>query len=258
MTAREDTAPITYAAFAAEIASVFSANALALPDSAQTEQLYTLLCLLDRANRHMNLTAIRDAHGVLVRHFADCALAAPCFPTHDLVADIGAGAGFPTLPLAILRPDLQWVAVDATAKRVEYVRQSAQTLSLHRVSAVCARAEALGHASSFRESFDAVCARAVARMHILCELCLPLCRVGGVFLAMKGKNALQEWDQAAHGATLLGGTLHKDHTLYLYDPNCSAAEPDACAARHVLCIAKTAPTPPLYPRAYGSIVKKPL
>lgn len=246
------------AEFSHALCRAFAANGLAEPTAAQSNAFFALFSLLREQGALMNLTAVKEMHDVILRHFVDTALAAPYFPPGARVCDVGAGGGFPTLPLAILREDLRILAVDSTAKRMAFVKAAAAALSLPNVSVKAARAEELGKNPLFREQFDCVCARAVSRLNILCELCLPLCRTGGMFLALKGAKAAQEWQEAEKGAALLGGALQRDVPLALINDTLPADDKDASAERHVLCIAKTKTTPAQYPRAYSAVCKRPL
>ena len=246
------------AVFARQLEAAFAANGLCVPTEEQSERFFTLFSLLREQGAHMNLTAVKELHAVILLHFVDNALAAPYFPKGARVCDVGAGGGFPTLPLAILRPDLRILAVDSTAKRMAFVSAAAKELGLANVSVKAARAEEMGKDPFFRERFDCVCARAVSRLNVLSELCLPLCRTGGLFLALKGARAAQEWEEAKNGVQTLGGALAADIALCLEDDSLPPHDPNARSERHVLCIEKKRATPPQYPRAYGVLSKRPL
>ena len=122
-----------------------------------------------RVNAYMNLTAITDVCEITVKHYADCALIAPFLPEHAAMCDVGTGGGFPSLPIAVLRPDVRITAVDSTQKKLDYVAATAHLLGLTNLTVKASRAEELGKDPAFREQFDAVTARAVARMNVLCE-----------------------------------------------------------------------------------------
>lgn len=213
-------------------------------------------------NSHTNLTAITDEEGVILRHFADSLTAAPLLGDESgrSVIDVGCGGGFPVLPLAIVRPDLHFTALDSTAKKLTFVAQVADELKLP-VKTLAARAEEVAKApdtakksarttseASLRESFDLALSRAVARMPILAELTLPFVKVGGRLIALKGAEGELELAEAASAIDKLGGTLVQVHRRTLAD----------AGERVLLEVAKTAPTPAAYPRAYGQIKKKPL
>lgn len=216
-----------------------------------TEKFFLLTNALCAANEKMDLTAVTDPEQIILRHYADCAYLAPLPPKNAVVADIGAGAGFPTLPLAILRPDLTVVAVDSTEKRMDYVAKTASALGLQ-VQTVVGRAEELGRDPEWREKFDFVTARAVARLDVLCELCLPLCRIGGTFCAMKAVDGPQEAQESRNAMEILGGSSPR---LVQYDlPGLS----DGAEKRCLVICDKDAPTPGKYPRRFARIRKDPL
>ena len=204
---------------------------------------------LTEVNETFNLTAITAPEKVALLHMTDVALAAAAFPPGARVLDVGCGGGFPTLPLAILRPDLEVTALDATAKKTAFVTQTAALLGLTNVTVCTGRAE--DKAQKWRERFDVVTARAVAALPVLAELCLPYVRVGGLFVAMKGKNAAAELAEAAHALEVLGGQVEDVVQTPLF-----AGEEQF--ARAEIRVKKVRPTPPRYPRAFGQIKKKPL
>lgn len=195
-------------------------------------------------NNVTNLTAITECEEVALRHFADSLTAADKIPMGASVIDVGCGGGFPTLPLAIARPDLAITALDSTAKKLVFVENMAKKLSLN-VKTLAARAEEI---PEYRESFDVATSRAVARMNLLTELCLPLVKVGGRFVAMKGASGREELSEAEDGIVKLGGNVTDVDAFTLL----SAGE------RVLITVKKTSPTPPAYPRPWGKIKKKPL
>jgi len=195
-------------------------------------------------NNITNLTAITECEEVALRHFADSLTAADKIPEGATVIDVGCGGGFPTLPLAIARPDLAITALDSTAKKLVFVENMAKKLSLN-VKTLAARAE---ETPEYRESFDVATSRAVARMNLLTELCLPLVIVGGRFVAMKGASGREELSEAEDGIVKLGGNVTDVDAFTLL----SAGE------RVLITVKKTSPTPPAYPRPWGKIKKKPL
>ena len=234
---------------------VFSANGLPL-DSVQEERFSRLTEEMLRVNGYMNLTAVKDPKQIAVKHYADCGMLSPLPKLGSTVCDVGAGAGFPTLPLAILRPDLKITAVDSTGKRMRYVAETAKTLELSGVSVLTARAEELGNGEEYRQFFDFVTARAVAPLNILCELCLPLVKVGGYFCALKAAGGREELDQATSAAEILGATLKEIREFSLVDP--FGTIPEEGLKRVLILFEKTLPTPEQYPRRYPKIQKKPL
>jgi 16S rRNA (guanine527-N7)-methyltransferase len=173
-------------------------------------------------------------------------------PKSSKVLDVGCGAGFPTLPLAIFRPDLLITAIDSTAKRIEYVNSTASKLDLNNVTAISARAEEIAHTPAFRENFDIVTARAVASLPILTELCLPMVKTGGTFIAMKGSKADEELVSSQKAIQICGGKIRK-----IFQPSL-ANQDNSCETRYLIQIDKLSATPLNYPRHFSKISKKPL
>ncbi len=238
-----------------QLQSVFSANRLSL--SPEQEVSFSRLTEeMLRVNEYMNLTAVTDPKQIAVKHYADCGLLSDLPGFGCTVCDVGAGGGFPTLPLAILRPDLKITAVDSTDKRMRYVEQTAGILGLSGVSVLTARGEEMGNDEKYREQFDFVTARAVAPLNILCELCLPLVKVGGQFCALKAAGGREELEEAKNAAELLGATVKELKELSLVDP--FGTIPEDGLKRILILFEKIAPTPKQYPRRYAKIQKKPL
>lgn len=204
-------------------------------------------------NSHTNITAINDIGGLILSHFCDSLTVARLIPQSAQTTDVGCGGGFPTLPLAIVRPDIGICAIDSTGKKLAFVSDAARELGLARVTPRCMRAEDGGKDPTFREHFDFVTARAVSAMPILCELCLPFLRIGGIFCAMKGPRGGEELDEAKNALSVLGGTLREVKKITLCPTD--SAEP---LERMLLIVEKTSPAPAKYPRAYGKIKNKPL
>lgn len=211
---------------------------------AALERFYVLL---DEKNKVMNLTAIKGEEDAARLHFLDCgALLRYIDPVGKTLADVGSGAGFPGLVLKILSPKTKLTSLDSLGKRITFQQETAAALGLEGVECLCARAEEL---SDRRESFDIVTSRAVARLSILAELCLPLVKVGGVFAAMKGPEPGEEISQAERGIRLLGGGAPRVERY---------AVPGTDAVHSVVLIEKRRPTPAKYPRRYAMIKKQPL
>ena len=203
---------------------------------------------LEQANQVMNLTAITGEEDAARLHFLDCAaLAAAVDLRGKSLIDVGTGAGFPGLVLKILCPELKLTLLDSLDKRLHFLEDTCEKLGLADVALVHARAEE--PPEGFRESFDFASARAVARLNVLCELCLPYVRVGGAFLAMKGPELDAELREAYVALKALGGKTERviDYTIPGTDVRHSAA-----------VIRKIAPTPARYPRRWAQIKKKPL
>lgn len=218
------------------------------------EKCEKLLALTERMleeNEKYNLTAITEVSAIILNHYLDCATISAQIKRGSTVIDVGCGAGFPTLPLAILRDDLKIVALDATQKRVNYVAETANLLSLGGVSTVCGRAEDISRLQDFRERFDYATARAVAELRTLCELCLPFVRVGGTMIAMKGKNAEYELSGAARAIATLGGGTRRIENITLRGSSETINHP-------LILIEKKTKTPTAYPRPFAKISKSPL
>lgn len=208
-----------------------------------------LAFLLVEQNKTMNLTAITDPDGIAVKHFADSisALSAADFPQGAKVLDVGTGAGFPSIPLLIARPDLDMTMIDSTAKKLKYVASAVESLGLT-AEVLHTRAEEAGQNKEYREKFDIVCSRAVAALNVLCEYCLPFVKVGGVFLAMKGAKAQEEISDAKSAIKTLGGKIVAEKSFTLSDGG----------ERTIVVIKKISQVPPKYPRVSTQIAKKPL
>ena len=238
--------------FISELTRVFSQNKLgSMLNLERAEEFWALTERMLEENAKYNLTAITEPKKIILNHYADCAALAARLPKKAKIADVGCGAGFPTLPVAILRDDVTLTAIDSTDKRVKYVAESARLLGLSNVTAVTMRAEDSGKSPEYRESFDVVTARAVAEMRVLLELCLPYVRVGGEMIAMKGKNAEFELSAAKRAIALLGGALEKCESISLTDGTEVLEHP-------LIYVKKKAKTPANYPRPYAQISKKPL
>ena len=204
--------------------------------------------LLVEKNKVMNLTAITETADIAALHFLDsAALLTLADWKGKTVADIGTGAGFPGLPLRIVDPSIRLTLLDAQNKRVEFLKEVCGELGLADVECVHARAEEF--AADHREGFDLVTSRAVAALPLLCELCLPLVKVGGYFAAMKSVDADAELASAAHAIEVLGGAV--DHVT-------DYAIPGTEVHHRVIFIKKCRETGKKYPRAFAKIKKNPL
>ena len=220
-------------------------------DKPLIDQFYELTRLMSEKNQVMNLTAIRDVERIIPLHYVDCLLAAEYLPHGASVIDVGCGGGFPTLPLAIARPDITVFGVDSTEKKVRYVQETADRLGL-KVQTAAARAEDLAKDPAYREKFDVATSRAVARLNILDELCLPFVKNGGRAVILKGAAGAEELEEATVGIETLGGDIAD-----ILEFNLKVADGDE-EQRTVILIDKMRKTPPSYPRAFGQIKKKPL
>ena len=238
--------------FTAKLGAVFKGNGLSsLLNAERASTFYRLTEFMLAENEKYNLTAITEPDKIILSHYADCAVLAKRLPKGARIIDVGCGAGFPTLPVAILRDDLSITAVDSTAKRIEYVKMAAELIGLKNVTPIAMRAEDGGKNPEYREKFDVATARAVAEMRVLAELCLPYVKRGGSFIAMKGKNAEYELSGAARAIAMLGGAKPVTETVTLTSDSEELSHP-------LIVIAKKDKTPDKYPRPFAQISKKPL
>lgn len=217
--------------------------------SQQLDRFEKLAELLVEQNKTMNLTAITDPDGIAVKHFADSisVLSAVDFKSGAKVLDVGTGAGFPGIPLLIMRPDIDLTMLDSTAKKLKYVANTVDSLGLN-ANVLHSRAEESAQKPEYRESFDIVCSRAVAALNILCEYCLPFVKKDGIFAAMKGAKAQEEIDVANNAIKTLGGEIIDKKSFTLSDG----------AERTIIIIKKISHNLPKYPRPSAQIAKKPL
>ena len=238
--------------FISALSKTFSENGLSsLLSRDKCEKFLKLTKRLLEENEKYNLTAITDPEKIILNHYADSVTLSARLPRGASIIDVGCGAGFPTLPLAIVREDLSIFAVDSTAKRIAYVEGTAELLGLKNVTARAMRAEDGARLPEYREKFDFATARAVAETRILAELCLPYVRVGGKMIAMKGKNAEYELSSAKKAISILGGKDARSDEVTLRGCGETLTHP-------LIIIEKKMKTPPLYPRPYAQISKKPL
>ena len=204
--------------------------------------------LLVEWNNKMNLTAITEKEAVYEKHFYDCLLTSQIYNfTDQRICDVGAGAGFPSVPLKIVYPHIKVVIVDSLEKRINFLNKLAGELELSNFEAIASRAE--DYVKIEREKFDLVLARAVARLNILSELCIPLVKVDGDFIALKGKQGMLEHEEANEGILKLGARLSTMKKYYLDSDE---------STRYLIRYHKFEKTNIKYPRNFGQIKKKPL
>ncbi|MCR6098488.1 16S rRNA (guanine(527)-N(7))-methyltransferase RsmG [Salipaludibacillus agaradhaerens] len=202
-------------------------------------------------NDRMNLTAITDKEEVYLKHFYDSITAAfyKDFTEPLTIVDVGAGAGFPSLPLKICFPHINVTIVDSLNKRITFLNALASELNLKGVSFYHDRAEQFGRKKDHREQYDMAISRAVARLPVLTELCLPLVKKGGQFIAMKGAGASEELEDAKKAIQILGGDVTHTHQFQL---------PIEKSERSIINIRKEKATPKTYPRKPGTPNKQPI
>ncbi|MCC6095823.1 MAG: 16S rRNA (guanine(527)-N(7))-methyltransferase RsmG [Eubacterium sp.] len=226
----------------------------------QISKFITTYEMLVETNKVMNLTAITDFDEVIVKHFLDSLSIVKLKPIrtllskdHAKVIDVGTGAGFPGIPLAIAFPNVQFTLADALLKRVRYLNTLTEALNLTNVENIQARAELLGRDSDYREQFDLAVSRAVANLSPLCEYCIPLVKPGGDFVAYKSQKAEEELNTSGRAISVLGGKVQE--TLKF---NLTENDKEDAMERVLIDIKKVKNTPAFYPRKAGTPTKKPL
>lgn len=224
----------------------FAQLGLPLSDEA-LRRFRTYYAFLEERSQVMNLTAIHGEQDVAQLHFLDCAALLTAEPfAGKAVIDVGSGAGFPGLPLKIAQEDIRLTLLDSQAKRVHFLAETCEKLGFADVPCIHARAE---EAPELRGGFDIAVSRAVARLYLLCELCLPFVRRGGAFLAMKGPDCAEELEEAKRAIRTLGGT---------YERTIPYTIPGTDIVHSVVVIRKTGETPAKYPRRWAKMQKEKL
>lgn len=224
----------------------------------QIEQFQLYYDTLVDWNSRINLTAITEYEAVQARHFLDSLTvgtallnesSTPVLPKGYKLADIGTGAGFPGVPMKIVWPHIHMMLSDSIGKKTTFLKEVVSVLGLSGIEIVTARVEEQGQDKAHRQRYDAVTARAVASLPVLCEYCLPLLKVGGIMLTPKKGDLSQELREAQVAARLLGGNVPRLHPFTL---------PGEEEERYVVAIHKVKPTPPGYPRRVGLAKTQPL
>lgn len=215
----------------------------------QEEKFLTYFTELVEVNKYMNLTAITEKDEVYRKHFLDSLEIVRAIDNKEkyTLCDVGSGAGFPSIPLAIVDSNVNVTIIDALNKRIKFLNELTSKLGLSNVEALHRRAE--DYVKEVGASFDIVTARAVARLNVLVELCLPLVKVGGKFIAMKGSSGQEELEEAKKGISILGGKIIDVIDVVL---------PDEEEKRQLIIIYKEKETPKKYPRSFAKIKERPL
>jgi 16S rRNA (guanine527-N7)-methyltransferase len=219
--------------------------------SHQLQQFHLYYSMLVEWNKKMNLTGITEQDAVYEKHFYDSLTLSFFLPINEQrsLADIGSGAGFPSIPLKICFPHLKVVIVDSLNKRIQFLKALRDELGLNDVECVHGRAEDIARLPVHRDQYDVVTARAVARLNVLNEFCLPFTRKGGFFAAMKGSQSGDEIAEATTSFKLLKGKLKAEHKLML---------PHEQSERSIIIVEKTGDTPSKFPRKAGLPLKQPI
>ena len=215
----------------------------------QKNQFYKYMNLLIEWNEKINLTAITEPREVILKHFVDSLTISKYIKENAYIADIGTGAGFPGIPLKILRDDINIVLVDSLNKRIKFLDIIIDELQLENIKTVHARAEEFGRNKEYREKFDYVTSRAVANLSTLSEYLIPLTKVNGTCLCMKGPDANEEINNAKNAIKILGGTIENVYEFNL---------PNSDIGRTIVEVKKVNSTSNKYPRKAGQPGKEPL
>lgn len=222
--------------FKDELTNVFQKHNIPLSHN-QISQFEVFFNLLIEWNKKMNLTAITEQKEVITKHFLDSVLPQKILKMNCSVIDIGCGAGFPSLPLKILRPDLKFTLVDSVQKKLSFVQKVINKLELKDINVIHFRAEDLATKKEYRENFDVCLARAVAELNVLSEYCLPFVKIRGIFLAYKSQNVEEELKNSKVAIETFGGDIQKIENFEYENAN-----------RSVVVIKKITQTPNKYPR----------
>lgn len=199
-------------------------------------------------NEKINLTAITDDEEIILKHFIDSLTIEKYIGENDSIIDVGTGAGFPGIPIKIIKPNTEVTLLDSLNKRLLFLQDIIGKNSLQKISCVHGRAEDVSRETIHREMYDVATARAVANMSTLVELCLPFVKVGGKFICMKGNN-IEEVNDAKNAIKILGGEIDKIENINL---------PDSDIERNIIIIRKVRNTPKEYPRKAGTPAKNPI
>ena len=218
-------------------------------DKNQIEKFYKYMDLLIEWNEKINLTAITNRKDILVKHFIDSLTIQRYLGNAVNIIDVGTGAGFPGIPIKIINPNLKVVLVDSLNKRINFLQEVIKKLNLDNIEVIHARAEDLGQNKKYREAFDIVTSRAVANMSVLSEYLLPLARVNGKCICMKGSDVEEELENSKYAINLLGGKIEQVDKFELSNER---------IGRNIIIVKKLKNTPNSYPRKAGIPAKKPL
>lgn len=215
----------------------------------QIEQFYLYMNLLLEWNKKMNLTAITEPQEVITKHFVDCATVMKHLEGAKRVIDVGSGAGFPGIPIKILKPDIEICLMDSLQKRISFLEEVIQKLRLEKIETIHARAEELGRNKAYREQFDATVSRAVAPLNVLLEYVSPFLKVKGKAICMKGSNIEKELKESEKAFQELKMKLVQKEEFKI---------PETDLKRSIVIFQKENVTPKTYPRKPGTPKNRPI
>ena len=215
----------------------------------QINKFYDYMNLLIEWNKKINLTAITDYNEIILKHFVDSLTINKCIKENNYVVDVGTGAGFPGIPLKIIRDDIKIVLVDSLNKRINFLNEVIKELNLKNIETVHARAEEFGRNKKYRQKFDVATSRAVANLSTLSEYMIPLVKINGRCICMKGKEIKEELKDSLNAIKVLGGKVENVEEFELADNDIN---------RSIIYILKEKDTPNKYPRKTGTPSKDPI
>lgn len=218
-------------------------------DDNKIQKFYDYMNLLVEWNKKINLTAITEEKDIILKHFVDSLTVLKYIKENKSIVDVGTGAGFPGIPLAIMNDSLKITLVDSLNKRINFLNEVCNKINLENIKAIHARAEEFGQDNNYRESYDVAISRAVANLTVLAEYLLPLVKVGGKIICMKGPDIEEELKQAKSAIDILGGKFERCDNFCL---------PKSDISRNIIIINKIKETPKKYPRKAGTPAKTPL
>lgn len=218
-------------------------------DDNKIQKFYDYINLLVEWNKKINLTAITEEKDIILKHFVDSLTVLKYIKENKSIVDVGTGAGFPGIPLAIMNDSLKITLVDSLNKRINFLNEVCSKIKLKNTKAIHSRAEEFGQDNNYRESYDIAISRAVSNLTVLAEYLLPLVKVGGKIICMKGPDIEEELKQAKSAIDILGGKFERCDNFCL---------PKSDISRNIIIINKIKETPKKYPRKAGTPVKTPL
>ncbi len=218
-------------------------------DDNKIQKFYDYMNLLVEWNKKINLTAITEEKDIILKHFVDSLTVLKYIKDNKNIVDVGTGAGFPGIPLAIMNDSLKITLVDSLNKRINFLNEVCSKIKLKNTKAIHSRAEEFGQDNNYRESYDIAISRAVSNLTVLAEYLLPLVKVGGKIICMKGPDIEEELKQAKSAIDILGGKFERCDNFCL---------PKSDISRNIIIINKIKETPKKYPRKAGTPVKTPL